>query len=53
MPTFATTSGVKLGLLKLFGEFGIEDGRRDFVVAGGPLAEIDQAAAVRAERDVG
>jgi hypothetical protein len=37
---------------KVFEDFRVEDGRADFVDAGGPLAEVDLAAAVTAEREV-
>ncbi len=37
---------------ELFEEIGILDGRGDFVVAAGPFAEVDAAAAVGAEREV-
>ncbi len=39
-------------LAKIFKDFGIQDGRADFVDAHGPLAKIDLAAAVAAEREV-
>ena len=42
-----------LGVLEVFEQIGIEDGRGDFVVSRSPLAEIDGAAAVGAEGDVG
>jgi len=42
-----------LGVLEVFEEVGVEDGGRDFVVAGGPLAEVDGAAALGAEWDFG
>jgi len=32
---------------QIFEDFGVEDGRADLVNAGGPLAEVDLAAAVR------
>ncbi len=41
-----------LGVLEVFEEVGVEDGGGDFVVAGGPLAEVDEAAAVGAEGEV-
>ena len=49
------TGGVVLllGVLEVFEEVGVEDGGGDFVVAGGPLAEVDGAAALGAERDFG
>ena len=34
---------------EVFEDFGVEDGGADFVDAGGPLAEVDLAATVRAE----
>ena len=37
---------------QVFEHVGIEDGRADLVDAGGPLAEVDLAAAVTAEREV-
>ncbi len=37
---------------EVFEDFGIEDGRADFVDAHGPFAEIDFAAAVAAEGEV-
>jgi hypothetical protein len=37
---------------EVFEDFGVEDGRTDFVDAHGPFAEIDFAAAVTAEREV-
>ena len=42
-----------LGVLEVFEEVGVEDGGGDFVVAGGPLAEVDGAAALGAEGDFG
>jgi hypothetical protein len=42
-----------LGVLEIFKEIGIEDGGGDFVVAGGPLAEVDGAAALGAEGNFG
>ncbi len=42
-----------LGVFDLFEEVGVEDGGGDLVVAGGPLAEIEEAAAVGAEGEVG
>jgi hypothetical protein len=41
-----------VGAGELFEEIGVLDGRGDFVVAGGPLAEVDAAAAVGAEGEV-
>jgi hypothetical protein len=41
-----------LAALEVFEEFFIEDGGADFVVAGSPLAEVDEAAAVGAEGEV-
>ena len=40
-----------LGVLEVFEEVGVEDGGGDFVVARGPLAEVDGAAALGAEGD--
>jgi hypothetical protein len=40
-----------VGVLEVFEEVGIEDGRADLVVAGGPLAEVNGAAAFGTERD--
>ena len=37
---------------EIFEDFGIEDGGTDFVDSGGPLAEVDFAAAVAAEGEV-
>jgi len=42
-----------LRVLEVFQQIGVEDGRRDLVVARSPLAEVDGAATVGAERDVG
>jgi hypothetical protein len=42
-----------LGVLEVFEEVGVEDGGGDFVVPGGPLAEVDGAAALGAEGDFG
>src|ERR1700735_4906951 len=42
-----------LGVLEVFEKVGVEDGRGDFVVAGGPLAEVDGATALGAEGDFG
>lgn len=41
-----------LGVLEIFKEVGVEDGGGDFVVPGGPFAEVDHAAAVGAEGEV-
>jgi hypothetical protein len=41
-----------VGAGEFFEEVGILDGGGDFVVAGGPLAEVDTAAAVGAEGEV-
>ena len=43
---------VRLGASQFFEEIGVLDGGGDFVVAGGPFAEVDAAAAVRAEGEV-
>jgi hypothetical protein len=43
---------VLAGASQLFEEVGVLDGSADFVVAAGPLAEIDAAAAVGAEGEV-
>ena len=40
------------GVLEVFEEVGVEDGGGDFVVPGGPLAEVEDAAAVGAEGEV-
>ena len=37
---------------EVFEDFGVEDGGTDFVDAHGPLAEVDLAAAVRAEGEI-
>jgi hypothetical protein len=37
---------------EVFKDFRVEDGGADFVDAHGPLAEVDLAAAVTAEREV-
>jgi hypothetical protein len=42
-----------LCVLEVLEEIGVEDGRAYLVVARGPLAEVDGAAAVGAEGDVG
>jgi len=42
-----------LGVLEVFEEVGVEDGGRDFVVARGPLAEVDGATALGAEGNFG
>jgi hypothetical protein len=53
---FVAAAGTALGLeltgLELFEKIGVEDRRADLVVARGPLTEIDQTAAIRAERNV-
>lgn len=41
-----------LGVLEVFEEVGVEDGGGDFVVARGPLAEVDGAATGGAEGEV-
>ena len=41
-----------LGVLEVFEEVGVEDRGGDFVVARGPLAEVDAAATVGAEGEV-
>ncbi len=41
-----------LGVLELFEQIWIEDGRADLVLAGGPLAEINTTAAIGAKRRV-
>jgi hypothetical protein len=41
-----------VGAGELFEEVGILDGGGDFVVAGGPFAEVDAAATVGAEGEV-
>lgn len=41
-----------LGVLDLFEEVGVEDGGGDFVVTRGPLAEVEDAAAVGTEGEV-
>jgi hypothetical protein len=43
-------AGVRAG--ELFEKIGILDGGADLVVAGGPLAEVEDAAAVGAEGEV-
>jgi len=42
-----------LGVFEVFEEVRVEDGGGDLVVARGPLAEVDGAAAVGTEGDVG
>jgi len=42
-----------LCVLDVFEQVRVEDGGGDFVVAGGPLAEVDGAAAFGAEGDFG
>jgi hypothetical protein len=37
---------------QVFKDFGVEDGRADFVDAHGPFAEVDFSAAITAERKV-
>jgi hypothetical protein len=37
---------------QVFEDFRVKDGRADFVDTHGPLAEVDFAAAVAAEREV-
>jgi hypothetical protein len=51
---FVVSAGVALGFGagQLFEEVGILDGSGDFVVAGGPFAEVEDAAAVGAEGEV-
>ena len=46
----ASTVGAHVA--EVFEDFGVEDGRADFVDPHGPLAEIDFAAAIAAEREV-
>jgi hypothetical protein len=41
-----------VGAGELFEEVGVLDGGGDFVIAGGPFAEVDAAAAVGAEGEV-
>jgi hypothetical protein len=41
-----------VGAGEFFEEVGVLDGRGDFVVSAGPLAEIEDAAAVGAEGEV-
>ena len=43
---------VGLGAGEFFEEVGVLDGGGDFVVAGGPLAEVEEAAAVGAEGEL-
>jgi hypothetical protein len=43
---------VRAQVTQVIEDFGVEDGRADFVDAGGPLAEVDLAAAVGAEGEV-
>ena len=45
--------GLLLGVVEVFEEVGVEDGGGDFIVAGGPLAEVDGATALGAEGDFG
>ena len=42
-----------MGVLKVFEQVGVEDRGANLVVARGPLAEVDGAATVGAEGDVG
>jgi hypothetical protein len=46
------TAAVWAQAAEVFEDFRVEDGGADFVDAGGPLAEIDFAAAVTAEGEV-
>jgi hypothetical protein len=43
---------VLVGASEFFEEIGILDGCGDFIVAAGPLAEVDAAAAIGAEGEV-
>jgi hypothetical protein len=54
LPELGFVGGVLLllGVFEVFEQVGVEDGGADFVVARGPLAKVDEAAAVGAERDV-
>ena len=45
--------GAGLLVLERLEDVGVEDGGGDFVVTGGPLAEVDGAATVGAEGDAG
>ena len=49
---FVVLAVVFVGAGELFEEVGVLDGGGDFVVAGGPFAEVDAAAAVGAEGKV-
>ena len=42
-----------LGVFEVFEQIRIEDGGADLVVSRGPFAEVDGAAALRAEGDFG
>ncbi len=55
LPSVGFAGGVLLllGVIEVFEEVGVEDGGGDFVVAGGPLAEVDGSAALGAEGDFG
>jgi hypothetical protein len=45
-------AAVFVGAGELFEEVGVLDGAGDFVVTGGPFAEVNAAAAVTAEGEV-
>src|SRR5580693_3652641 len=49
---FVVLAVVFVGAGELFEEVGVLDGGGDFVVAAGPFAEVDAAAAVGAEGEV-
>ena len=49
---FVVLAVVFVGAGELFEEVGVLDGGGDFVVAAGPFAEVDAAAAVAAEGEV-
>ena len=49
---FVVLPGVLVGAGEFFEEVGVLDGGGDFVVAAGPFAEVDPAAAVGAEGKV-
>ena len=49
---FVVLAVVLVGAGELFEEVGVLDGGGDFVIAAGPLAEVDTAAAVGAEGEV-
>ena len=49
---FIVLAVVLVGAGELFEEIGVLDGGGDFVVAAGPFAKVDAAAAVGAEREV-